>query len=81
MRSTSPVDTLYAPRTRGPDVIACSGVMQCRVCTAWAKQSFSGGLMHVDDVGRLLTRSFATMLDHPGIDTRDPTLDARTGAP
>ena len=52
-------------------------LLEARARKAWAAQALPGGLMHVDEVGSWLARSFAVMLDTPTIDAHDLYVDAR----
>ena len=46
---------------------------------AWGRQAVPGGMMHTDDVSRLLVKKLALALDHPEIDSSEMQFDARVG--
>lgn len=44
---------------------------------AWGRQAVPGGMMHTDDVSRLLVKKLALALDHPEVDSSELQFDAR----
>lgn len=43
----------------------------------WERQAIPGGMMPVDDVGRVLADMLGAALDHPHVDAKDIRFDAR----